>query len=56
MSKKIDSDLERIEELWSKLPWYIKQRMLFLARYYVICNQINRVWENVNLAWFRFMM
>lgn len=56
MIEKNDSDLKRIKELWPGLPWHIKQKILFLAIYYMFCNQVNKAWEKVNLAWFRLMI
>jgi hypothetical protein len=52
MSEKVDSDLERIKEIWPRLPWFFKMKILFLASYYVFCYQIDMALEKVNLAWF----
>jgi hypothetical protein len=56
MSETNNSDLERIKELWPRLPWYIKQRILIMARYYMIYNLIINAWGKVNLAWVRMMI
>jgi hypothetical protein len=56
MPEIIDPDLERIKELWPWLPWYFKVKILFLAGYFMISNQINKAWLKVNLAWLRLML
>jgi hypothetical protein len=52
---KIDPDLENIKLLWPYLPWYLKVKILYMARYFMICNRIDKFWGKVNLTWLRIM-
>ena len=56
MPEKKDTDLERIKELWPRFSWYQKKKLFIRVRYFVIRSQINKAWEDVNLAWLRLMI